>query len=785
MRRLLSLLVLVGLTAALVAAFAVPAGAMPPNEIAIMKALERRGVIPAEATPEEKQLIYQYYLREKFSSGKEEPGNIPAQRALAQGERGKKAGTRWVTNPNEQLDANILTILVEFAGDEGGVQGPLHNEIAPPPPGDNTSFWIPDFSKEHYETMLFSRAPGAKSMTNYYLEQSGGTFLVGGKVYGWVRLPHSEWYYGADGDDTDDRNGPVWRIVVDAVNAIGDGIDWAQYDREDPYDLDGDGNYAEPDHYVDHIQFVHAGVGQEAGGGAQGDDAIWSHSWWVMYDPASSPYGLGGVRCGSSEVFVGPYTIEPEDGTIGVFCHEFGHDLGLPDVYDTIYDGEESAGFWTLMSSGSWLGDPGEPLGTSPSSMSIWEKYVLGFVDPVVVAPGQVSKGVLMKPTGAKGTKKKAVRISLPSYTYTRFITDPYDGTAWYSGSGDVLDNRLTKQFDLTDEAAPVLTFKTWYEIEDGWDYGYVEVSTDGATFVSLEGNITTNENPNGTNLGNGITGSSGGWVDATFDLSAYAGRTIWLRFRYVTDQAVSKKGWLVDDITVGSFPTDTADEENGWTADGWSLCDGTATGRANHYYLLEYRTATGFDTSMKSWYNFVDAGAGYAEFVAANPGVLAWYRTTEFSNNWVGSHPWRGFLLLVDSHPDLITADGSEWLGEAIFNAPVEVPFRTRLQLVDAAFSTSPLEKGQTLTSWYGLIFPTAVPVLAPATAFDDRQARVDTTYYDLALAAPPDMQEDALYFAAKSMNSVIVPKLGVKFRLLSMNDREATVMVDTRAVH
>ena len=51
------------------------------------------------------------------------------------------------------------------------------------------------------------------------------------------------------------------------------------------------------------------------------------------------------------------YTINPEDGDIGVFCHEFGHDLGLPDEYDySSTTGDATSGFWTLMASGSWLG---------------------------------------------------------------------------------------------------------------------------------------------------------------------------------------------------------------------------------------------------------------------------------------------------------------------------------------------------------------------------------------------------------------------------------------------
>ena len=128
----------------------------------------------------------------------------------------------------------------------------------------------------------------------------------------------------------------------------------------DRYDFDGDGNFNEPDGYLDHFQAVHAGEGEDAGADP---DAIWSHRWYVNGDQ----YGITGPssaarttsaaarRSASSKFFVGDYTVEPENGGLGVFAHEFGHDLGLPDFYDTS-GGENGTAFWTLMSSGSWLG---------------------------------------------------------------------------------------------------------------------------------------------------------------------------------------------------------------------------------------------------------------------------------------------------------------------------------------------------------------------------------------------------------------------------------------------
>ena len=83
-------------------------------------------------------------------------------------------------------------------------------------------------------------------------------------------------------------------------------------------------------------------------------------------------------------VWVGDYTIQPENGGLGVFAHEFGHDLGLPDLYDTSGNtggAENSTGFWTLMSSGANIGDGGrDGIGDDPTDMGAWEKFQLGWL---------------------------------------------------------------------------------------------------------------------------------------------------------------------------------------------------------------------------------------------------------------------------------------------------------------------------------------------------------------------------------------------------------------------
>jgi carboxypeptidase T len=127
-----------------------------------------------------------------------------------------------------------------------------------------------------------------------------------------------------------------------------------------------------------------------------------------------------------------------------------------------------------------------------------------------------------------------------------------YAGTySFYSGLGDNLRNTLSMANIYPVWLPQTLSCRLWYDIEQGWDYAYLEGSVDdGATWVTLPGSRTTNLDPNGANLGNGITGASGGWVSATFDLSSLmAGGSgfILLRFLYATDGTTSGEGIYVD----------------------------------------------------------------------------------------------------------------------------------------------------------------------------------------------------------------------------------------------
>ena len=233
----------------------------------------------------------------------------------------------------------VWTVFGEFA-DFG------HNSIAEPDRSeDNTTLWTEDFNRDYYLDMLFAEGDDVNSMRQFYIENSSNRYTVYGDVTDWVPLEGVACDYD-DGDPGPGNAYDVWDFLIESIDGwydaqIAAGMTPAEinaylsdFDVWDRYDYDGDGDFDEPDGYVDHMQFVHAGEGNEAGGGALGDCAIWSHSWgtywWLPVGPSFNI--SGGIQVGNSDLWVLDYTIQPENGGVGVFAHEYGHDLGLPDL---------------------------------------------------------------------------------------------------------------------------------------------------------------------------------------------------------------------------------------------------------------------------------------------------------------------------------------------------------------------------------------------------------------------------------------------------------------------
>ncbi len=209
-------------------------------------------------------------------------------------------------------------------------------------------------SKAHFEDLLFN-ASNPDSMRSFYQDISYGKLDIDGVVTDWIRAPKPyAWYTnGSSGTGNDPQN---TRKLLEDVLKI-----YCANNSLAPFDLNGDG-------YVDGLFLIHAGAGAEAEtDSAKRRDMIWSHKWVL-----SAPFSNGGVKAYA-------YFTAPEDGKLGVFSHEFGHFLGLPDLYDTSYR-SHGVGNWCLMGGGSWNGN-----GLKPSRLSAWCLKEMGWIKPTVV----------------------------------------------------------------------------------------------------------------------------------------------------------------------------------------------------------------------------------------------------------------------------------------------------------------------------------------------------------------------------------------------------------------
>jgi immune inhibitor A len=489
-------------------------------------------------------------------------------------------------------------------------------------------------------------------------------------VSDWVQLPYNEARYGSN--EIPESDG-YWNYVKDTAKAWYDAQvaagksaaeikeHLAQFDTWDRYDFDGDGNFDEADGYIDHFQAVHAGEGEEAGGGAQGADAIWSHRWYAFQGLNDGPDGnpRGGVPIGDTGIWIGDYTTEPENGGLGVFAHEFGHDLGLPDLYDTA-GGDNSTGFWTLMSSGSWLNKGKDDIGTSPGYMGAWEKLQLGWLDYEVVSPDSASTTVL-GPAALSTDKPQALVVPLPKESVTTDYNDPFSGSfEWWGGSADDLNRILRRTIDLTGKSSASITAKAWYDIEEDFDFLRAEVSTDGTHWEAVGEPVTG--------------GSDGEWVDLTYDLTPYAGQSIEFRFRYTTDGGVHMAGPMLDDIGVTAdgaqiFFDDVEEGTNGW-AGNWTRFGGSVTELKGTYYLAENRQYIGYDANLETGpYNFSRAFSkpNWVQHYPYQNGLLVTYWNEKQEDNNTSRHPGEGLILPVDARPEVIRyEDGSLANGRA-----------------------------------------------------------------------------------------------------------------------
>jgi len=623
-----------------------------------------------------------------------------------------------------------------------------------------------DKNRAYFQELLFAGGasnPESGTLSHYYRHQSRGLYNISGDIFPVVELDKPLHYYGrtiqnSDGSWRNDER--ATELVVDSLRsayAADPDFPWQDYDQWDPQDFDGDGNRDEPDGYLDHFILIVSGKRQSACYGlynlseklnpnASADtfesltadeqacvDRIWPHRFSLSQNLGSGPTldgqvnARGGVDIGNG-MWVLDYNVQSEYTDVSTFIHEFGHSLGLPDIYAR--QTNNSAASWEAMASTS---------SPEPQELSSWSRTVLGWMKPCVVLPpeaGGTAAGSIDlktmndwngKPGGVTpdGSCDSAMVILPPKFRDIELgpLSERQGKQAAYSGQGNDMNRSLSREFDLTNvssEQSIFMSLDTWFVIEAEWDYLYVEASVDKGAFQRLmptdksdiadsSSGMPSSKGHEGNGSLPGFTGRSGDftgdgkvetapgcdpdakrlmaedrvgsdevdpceaaqWIAAEFDLSAFRGKQLTVRFTYFTDGAAVEGGALIDNIRIPAigFAEDFEGEDlDGWASDGFTLSGGSHHLAVPHFYLLEYRDpyasfegVKNYDASMaKPGFQFYPDAEGGMTAVSINyrPGVVMWYYNGEYlwsQNEPSDSGPGRGFLLVVDSSPQEI----------------------------------------------------------------------------------------------------------------------------------
>ena len=449
------------------------------------------------------------------------------------------------------------------------------------------------YATSNLDTKLFTGPGTPRTLTEYYTENSYGDLTMTGTVYGWYLLPQDDTYYegGTDCQGLCETS-EVPELVTTTIAGYDATIDYGQYDNDGP---DGTPNSGDDDGFVDFAAFVHA----ENGGECTAEQSIWSHRGNLI-NATGSAYTTDDASANGGNIRVNDYVIQPAYNCdnvtvidIGVFCHEFGHALDLPDLYD-INGGSSGIGYWGLMGSGSWNTPD------NPAHMSAWTKTQLGWTN--VIRVGGETATYSIPPVELNRT---VYRLDVTEGRWRRLSTCSISGTFsmrcglraseasarnWRNGDGygDMWRERVYHDFTYDGNDPVALTYDYTHDSEPGYDFTYVRIDVGGtlSTLATYDG-----------------IGAGSASIDLTPYLSGSGVSTYRLWFEFESDIAASDRD-LDYDSNCGPFVVDNLGVSGGGEAyfgdfelyeDGWCY----DVSDVDEYFLVENRQPVGSDVNL------------------------------------------------------------------------------------------------------------------------------------------------------------------------------------------
>lgn len=300
----------------------------------------------------------------------------------------------------------------------------------------------------------YSQNGAAGSVHDYFKDMSRGEFDLTFDIVGPVKVSKSATYYGGPSPIMGGTD-HIGEFITEAIKKADEkcDIDWKKYDWDD----DGE---------VEQVFVLYAGYGQATGGPT---GTIWPNAW-TLDEALQNNDGNGGFSIDG--VFINQYACSNElyldSGTVpmglGVFCHEFSHCMGLPDMYDTNYGSTPTMGDWDLLAGGSYNGPHG--IGWCPAGWTSYERAYAGWLELTELKAGDIIKGM----TSLEEADGKAYVIYNDNHKDEYYLLENHKGMGWdkYTPENGLLIIHVDYDKDLFDNN--IVNSKGEFTPAEGYD---------------------------------------------------------------------------------------------------------------------------------------------------------------------------------------------------------------------------------------------------------------------------------------------------------------------------